>query len=101
MNWHFLTNNYSVHDYLHNYCCLVACSQVKLAVNLIMELILKNVQKKHLMLIAELARTLKIEIETSGEAAGYDAEFISKIKRSEEDFKAGKYKAIKTSDLWK
>lgn len=66
-----------------------------------MELILKNVQKKHLMLIAELAKTLKIEIETPGETAGYDPEFISKIKRSEEDFKAGKFKAIKTSDLWK
>ena len=66
-----------------------------------MELILKNVQKKHLALIAELAKTLKIEIEASGEESGYDAEFVAKIKRSEEEFKAGKFKAIKTSDLWK
>ena len=66
-----------------------------------MELILKNVQKKHLMLIVELAKTLKIEIETPSETAGYGPEFLLKIKRSEEDFKAGKFKAIKTSDLWK
>jgi hypothetical protein len=66
-----------------------------------MELILKNVQKKHLMLIAELAKTLKIEITTPTEVDGYDSEFIAKIKQGEEDFKAGKYQVIKTSDLWK
>lgn len=66
-----------------------------------MELILKNVQKKHLALIAELAKTLKIEIEATNESTGYDSEFVAKIKRSEEEFRAGNYKAIKTSDLWK
>jgi len=65
-----------------------------------MELLLKKVQKKHLALISELARTLNIEIEEPTEL-GYTSEFVAKIKRSEEDFKAGKYKAIKTSDLWK
>jgi hypothetical protein len=66
-----------------------------------MELVLKNVQKKHLALIAELAKTLKIEIAAPESGEGYDPEFVSKIKRSEEDFNAGKFKAIKTSDLWK
>jgi hypothetical protein len=72
-----------------------------LTVNLDMELILRNVQKKHLALIAELAKTLKIDMEQSGEQSEYDPEFVAKIKRSEEEFKAGKIKAIKTSDLWK
>ncbi len=31
----------------------------------------------------------------------YNPEFVEKIVRSEEDFKAGKFKAIKTDDLWK
>ena len=65
-----------------------------------MELILKNVQKKHLALIEELAKTLKIEIGETTQSS-YNPEFVAKIKQSEEDFKAGKYKAIKTSDLWK
>ncbi|MGV3508942.1 MAG: DUF2683 family protein [Sphingobacteriaceae bacterium] len=65
-----------------------------------MELLLKKVQKKHLALISELARTLNIEIEESTEP-GYTSDFVAKIKRSEEDFKAGNFKAIKTSDLWK
>ena len=51
--------------------------------------------------IAELAKTLKIEITTPTEVDGYDSEFIAKIKQGEEDFKAGKYQVIKTSDLWK
>jgi len=31
----------------------------------------------------------------------YDKEFMAKIERSREEFKAGKYKAIKVEDLWK
>lgn len=31
----------------------------------------------------------------------YDPEFIEKIKRSDEDFKSGKFKSIKTDDLWR
>jgi hypothetical protein len=30
----------------------------------------------------------------------YNPDFVKKIKRSEEDFKAGKFTAIKTKDLW-
>lgn len=42
---------------------------------------------------------LKIRFEE--EKPPYNTEFVEKIKRSEEDFNAGKYKAIKTEDLWK
>jgi hypothetical protein len=31
----------------------------------------------------------------------YSQEFVAKIKRGEEDKKAGRYKEIKTEDLWK
>lgn len=44
-------------------------------------------------------KALKISFEE--EQSPYDSEFVKKIKRSDEDFKAGKFKAIKTEDLWK
>ena len=44
-------------------------------------------------------KALKIRFEE--EKSPYDPEFVKKIKRSEEDFKAGRFKAIKTEDLWK
>ena len=42
-----------------------------------------------------------LEIPFEEEKSTYNPEFVEKIKRSEEDFKAGRYKAIKTEDLWK
>ncbi|SEN15690.1 hypothetical protein SAMN05192574_102618 [Mucilaginibacter gossypiicola] len=44
-------------------------------------------------------KALKIQFEE--EKSAYDPEFVKKIKRSKEDFEAGRYKAIKTDDLWK
>ena len=44
-------------------------------------------------------KALKIRFEE--EKAPYNLNFVGKIKRSEEDFKAGKYKAIKTEDIWR
>ena len=37
------------------------------------------------------------ELKTSS----YDPEFVAKIKEGEKDYRAGKFKAIKTADLWK
>ncbi len=31
----------------------------------------------------------------------YDAKFVAKILQGDKDFKNGKFKAIKTEDLWK
>ena len=42
-------------------------------------------------------KALKIQFEE--EKPAYDPDFEKKIKRSKEDFEAGKYKAIKTDDL--
>lgn len=36
--------------------------------------------------------------ETTG---SYNSEFVKKIKKSDEEFKTGKFTAIKTEDLWK
>ena len=44
-------------------------------------------------------KALKISFEE--EQSPYDPEFVEKIKRSDENFKDGKFKAIKTEDLWK
>lgn len=44
-------------------------------------------------------KALKIRFEE--EKSPYDPEFVEKINRSNEEFKAGNYKAIKTDDLWK
>ena len=68
-----------------------------------MELILKNVQKKHLALIAELAKTLKIDIEEAkaDEQGEYDPEFVKKIQKGDDDLKQGKGVKMNVNDLWK
>lgn len=68
-----------------------------------MELILKNVQKKHLALIAELAKTLKIDIEEAkaDEHGEYDSEFVKKIQKGDEGLKQGKGVKMNINDLWK
>jgi len=41
------------------------------------------------------------EIRFEEEETPYDPEFIEKIKRSQKDFKAGRFKAVKIDGLWK
>jgi hypothetical protein len=41
------------------------------------------------------------EIRFEEEETPYDPEFVEKIKRSQKDFKAGRFKAVKIDDLWK
>lgn len=55
--------------------------------------------KEKLAALKAFMKSLKIRFEEG--ASPYDPEFEEKIKRSTEDFKAGKFKAIKTDDLWK
>jgi hypothetical protein len=62
-----------------------------------MELLLKNVQKKHLTLIAELAKTLNIDVEKDP----YDPAFVAKILKGDKDFKEGKGVKVNIEDLWK
>ena len=43
-------------------------------------------------------KALKISFK---EEKPYNPDFLKKIERSKADFKAGRYKSIKTKDLWK
>lgn len=52
-----------------------------------MELLLKNVQEKHLGLIAELARTLKITIE--GQSETDKTKSTSKLKEEKQNLEEG------------
>lgn len=65
-----------------------------------MEIILKNVQKKHLPLINELARMLKVKVETPDDSP-YDPDFVASIKKAEEDIENGRGVKIPVEDLWK
>lgn len=55
--------------------------------------------KEKLAALKAFMKALKIRFE-EGESP-YDPEFVEKINRSRDDFKAGKFKAVKTDDLWK
>ncbi|MFI5137053.1 MAG: DUF2683 family protein [Sphingobacteriales bacterium] len=55
--------------------------------------------KEKLAALKVFMKALKIRFEEG--KSPYNPAFVEKIKRSEEDFKEGRYKAIKTKDLWK
>jgi hypothetical protein len=55
--------------------------------------------KEKMVALKAFMKALKISYEE--DKSPYPAEFIEKIKRSEEDFDLGRFKAIKTEDLWK
>jgi hypothetical protein len=55
--------------------------------------------KEKLAALKAFMKALKIRFEE--DKSPYSPEFVEKIKRSEADFNAGKFKAIKTEDLWK
>jgi hypothetical protein len=58
-------------------------------------------QEKALRAIME---ALQVPFETEpilNNEGPYDPEFVAKIKRSDENFKNGKYEAIKIENLWK
>lgn len=44
-------------------------------------------------------RVLNISFEE--EEAPYNPKFVAKVKKSQADFKAGRYEVIETEDLWK
>jgi hypothetical protein len=55
--------------------------------------------KEKLAALKAFMKALKIRFE-EGESP-YDPEFVEKINRSKNDFKTGKFKTIKTDNLWK
>ncbi len=51
--------------------------------------------------IKAILKALKVNFEVKTEKTQYNKEFIAKIKESKKQAKEGKYKVIKTEDLWK
>lgn len=66
-----------------------------------MEIKLKKVQKKHLPLLKELAKSLHIEIEEEEDKSPYNKEFVAKILKGEKELREGKGVTIALEDLWK
>lgn len=65
-----------------------------------MEIKLKKVQKKHLPLLKELAKSLHIEI-IEDDKSPYNKEFVAKILKGEKELREGKGVTISLEDLWK
>jgi hypothetical protein len=65
-----------------------------------MEITFKKVQKKHLPLLKELAKSLHLEIEEESKSP-YNKEFVAKILKGDEDLKDGKGITIPLEDIWK
>ena len=65
-----------------------------------MEIKLKKVQKKHLPLLKELAKSLHIEMEEEVKSP-YNKEFVAKILKGDKDLKNGKGVSIALEDIWK
>lgn len=65
-----------------------------------MEITFKKVQKKHLPLLKELAKSLHLEIEEESESP-YNKEFVAKVLKGEQDLKDGKGVIIPLEDIWK
>ncbi|HEY9560414.1 MAG TPA: DUF2683 family protein [Anseongella sp.] len=55
--------------------------------------------KEKLTALKAVMKVLNIPFEE--EKAPYDPKFVAKIKKSQDDFKSGKYEVIETEDLWK
>lgn len=65
-----------------------------------MDLIIKNIQEKHLPLITELAKSLDFEVISEIDSP-YDLDFVAKIKQGDEDIEAGRTTKITLDDIWK
>ena len=65
-----------------------------------MEITFKKVQKKHLPLLKELAKSLHLEIEEEKKSS-YNKEFVAKVLKGEQDLKDGKGVIIPLEDIWK
>lgn len=51
--------------------------------------------------VKAFCQVLNVAFEEEPEAENYNPEFIKKIKRSEEDYKAGRVHKINLDEIWK
>lgn len=59
------------------------------------------INKKQEKAIKAFFEALEIPFEITKDESPYNPAFVEKMKRGEENFEAGRYKIIKTEDLWK
>jgi hypothetical protein len=65
-------------------------------------LIVQPKNKEQLAALKAVMKALKIDFKTEKDIKEpYSAEFIDKMKRSEEDIKAGRVTKIEPADIWK
>lgn len=64
-----------------------------------METLIIHAEREKVNALKDFLRAFGVDFEEK--TVGYDAEFVQKIKESENDFKEGRYKKIATADLWK
>lgn len=57
--------------------------------------------KEEIKVFEQMAKALNLPFEKSKEKVGYKPSFIAKIKEGDKNKKAGKFKVIKTENLWK
>ncbi len=62
-------------------------------------LIVQPKNQKQLAAIEAVLKALNITFEREGNY--YDPEFVAKIKKSEKNFKEGKFTILKVEELWK
>ena len=63
-------------------------------------LLVQPQNKEQLKAVKAFLKALKVDFTTTKNKA-YNKEWEEKMKRSEEDYKAGRVKEIKTEDLWR
>ncbi len=56
--------------------------------------------QKQLATVEAILKAIDVEFEKEKDSP-YNAEFVAKIKKSEKNFKEGKFITIKVEDLWK
>lgn len=69
-----------------------------------METLIIREKGEKLETVKTILKAIKVKFESQSvndDASIYNEEFNEKMKKGEADIKAGKFKSIKTSDLWK
>ncbi|MEO8853569.1 MAG: DUF2683 family protein [Ginsengibacter sp.] len=57
--------------------------------------------KEQVKVFEQMAKALKVPFEKIEKESPYDPEFVDKILQGDKDKEAGRYRIIKTEDLWK
>jgi hypothetical protein len=63
-------------------------------------LIVHPKSKEQLTALKAIMKALKVDFRTEKSEGPYNAEFVAKIKQSEEDIKAGRTTKIEPADIW-